>query len=643
MPSNWLAFDRIRALTRTNRIFRHERIYQDQSQLDRLTTGGDFTDINHQSSILDQTNIQISRMDRYKDYEQMDTMGEISLALDLYADEASAFDSERKHTLVIRANNKRLKKELEELFFNTLQWDNQCRPVIRYLCKFGDFPAEIVLNENRTAVSALRFMSVYNFTRVETRHGDLIGFFYADSLLPKPQFLHPWQVMHTRLTNFESSTHPYGKAIIDGGRKAYRQLRMMEDSALVYRITRAPERRKFSIPVGMVPPKEIPEYMTMMARMFKKQRFYNPATNTYDERYSPLIQEEDYFLPRRPDGSGPDVDTLPGAENLDQIADIEYFKKKMIAPTKIPFARVGIGEGGGEANEKSLSQAHSEFAKSVQWIQRELATGLTKVALVHLALRGYSVEDLRGFEIALTATSAMEELYRIETWQTRVAVMADLKDLGWFPKEWIVTHFTDLSPDEIEELKDMEATAANGGPGGGSPGGLDIPEPGSADPSIIPETPPGDEAALPGGEETPTDGSTGLLGEWRMTKMLLHHKSQLERARIIKEWARRLNKGITPDNKTLSSGMDYLIESKELDGLSKSHPPKGFGPGMIYNPNDNQSGLLVEWSVAAEDRNAAIKETYNLLQIAYGVEEIPTSTEEVTEEDLPDSQLMTEG
>jgi len=89
--------------------------------------------------------------------------------------------------------------------------------------------------------------------------------------------------------------------------------------------------------------------------------------------------------------------------------------------------------------------------------------------------------------------------------------------------------------------------------------------------------------------------------------------------------------------------MDYLIESKELDGLSKSHPPKGFGPGMIYNPNDNQSGLLVEWSVAAEDRNAAIKETYNLLQIAYGVEEIPTSTEEVTEEDLPDSQLMTEG
>jgi hypothetical protein len=58
-----------------------------------------------------------------------------------------------------------------------------------------------------------------------------------------------------------------------------------------------------------------------------------------------LIQEDDFFLPRRPDGTGPDVDVLPGGENVDKIADIEYFKKKMIAPTKIPFARVGIGEG----------------------------------------------------------------------------------------------------------------------------------------------------------------------------------------------------------------------------------------------------------------------------------------------------------
>jgi len=626
MPSNWLGFDRIRALMRTNRIFRHERIYQDQSQLDRLTTSGDFTDSNHQSAILDQTNIQVSRMDRYKDYEQMDTMGEISLALDLYADEASAFDSERKHTLVIRANNKRLKRELEDLFFNTLQWDNHCRPAIRYLCKYGDFPSEIVLNDSRNAVSALRFMSVYNFTRVETRFGDLIGFFYTDGMLPKPQFMHPWQVMHVRLTNFEALTHPYGKAVIDGGRKAHRQLRMMEDAALVYRITRAPERRKFTIPVGLIPAAEIPEYLNMIQRNFKKQRFYNPMTGTYDERYSPLIQEEDYFLPRRPDGSGPDVDTLAGAENLDQIADIEYFKKKMIAPTKIPFARVGIGEDAGKGSEKSLSQESAEFAKSVQWIQREVATGLKKVGLVHLALKGYSLEDLRGFDIALTATSAMEELYRIETWQTRVAVMADLKDLGWFPKEWIVTHFTDLSPDEIEELKDMESAAANGGSGGGSPGGLDIPDPSGPDPSIIPEEPPEGQDPSAAGQD-----DAAMLGEARLIKELYDNGQRDKAGEILRRWAGRLHRDSGPDSKPLNSGFDFILESKELDGLTTERYQNVDQP---YDVNGHE-GLLVEWSVPEDIRDKTIQEVLAVIMDEDTITDSTDEDEEIGVSDIP--------
>jgi len=84
MPSNWLVFDRIRALTRQHNIYQAERVYQDQSALDRLTSGGEFLDFNSQAAILDQTNLQINRLERYKDYEQMDQTGEISLALDLF-------------------------------------------------------------------------------------------------------------------------------------------------------------------------------------------------------------------------------------------------------------------------------------------------------------------------------------------------------------------------------------------------------------------------------------------------------------------------------------------------------------------------------------------------------------------------------
>ena len=646
MPSQWLAFDRIRALTRTYNVFQAERVFQNQSSLDRLTAGGEFLDFNQQSAILDQTNLQINRLERYKDYEQMDQTGEISLALDLYADEASLVDPERKHTLIIRARNRRLKRELEDLLFNTLQWDTYCRPSVRYLCKYGDMPYEVVLTANRDGVSSLRFMNVYNFTRIETRFGDLVGFFYMDAISPEPQFFHPWQVMHMRLTSFENIYHPYGRSVIDGGRKAFKQLRLMEDAALIYRITRAPEKRKFTIPVGLIPPKEVPEYMQMIARNFKRQRFYNPTTGTFDERYSPLIQEDDFFLPQRPDGTGPDVTVLPGAENLDQIADIEYFKKKMIAPTKIPFARVGIGEGGGEASEKSLSQSHSEFAKAVQWVQREVSTGLTKIAIIHLALRDYSVEDLKGFEIALTATSAMEELYRIETWQTRVGVMADLKELGWFPKEWIVTHFTDLSPDEIEELKEMEETESQGGPGGGVPGGLDIPpdegdippEEGDILPAEEPEAgipPESDEEA----EEIPVEGIPGFdyQAEERLIMELQKQGRMNEVKKIVQRWAGRLGRPDDPNIREFLSGFDHFIETKELDGLSASKPPSFAainGDGQnIHDPNEDKA-LLVEWSVDTTERNEVIDEVRNIVTAGESPL-IENDDEEITLEDIP--------
>lgn len=662
MPSAWLMWDRVRALTRANRIYQSERIFQDQSQLDRITAGGEFLDWNQQAAILDQTNLHINRLQRYRDYEQMDQMGEISLALDLYADEASLVDPERKHTLIIRAKSRRIKKELEELFFGTLMWDNQCRSCIRYLCKFGDCPYEVVPTRNRDGVAALRHMNVYNFTRVETKYGDLVGFFFQDEVLPEPLFLHPWQVVHMRLSSLENIFNPYGRSILDGGRKAFKQLRLMEDAALIYRITRAPDKRKFKIPVGIIPPKEVPEYMEMIARKFKRQRFYNPQTGTFDERYSPLIQEDDFFLPVRPDGTGPDVDVLQGAQNLDDIKDIEYFKKKMVAPMKIPFSRVGIGEGAGEASEKSLSATSAEFAKAVQWVQREGASGLTKVAIIHLALRGYSIQDIKSFELALTASSAIEDLYRMETWQTRTQVMSDLKELGWFPKEWIVTHFTDLTPDEIQELKEMERIAADGGDDGGDEGegagglgggmGGAAPPPGGGDdlgglgdeegkPEGDDEKPGGEEEGLGGGGGAGAGGAGGLggggLGERFNTRAERRLLVELRRQgnsqailEILERWAQRLGK--QPRDHQHISSFSYLIEHKELDGLTMDRPDPNTN-GMVRDPNDDR-GLLVEWSVPPEVRDDVIRETRLLLTGGSATAALDDA-DAVTEADLP--------
>ena len=224
--------------------------------------------------------------------------------------------------------------------------------------------------------------------------------------------------------------------------------------------TRAPEKRIFSIPVGNIPSNQVPSYLKMIADQFKKQRFYDPATGNVNWRYAPLIQEDDFWMPIRPDGTGPKVDTLKGAENLDQIKDIEYFKKKMIAPLKIPFSRVGIGDDTNANADKSLASVHSDFAKAVQFVQHEICIGLKKIALVHLALREFSADDMSSFNITMTASSAIDELYRMETWSSRANVIGTLMETRLFPEDWILSRFTDMTEEEIQQLKEIRAKSA---------------------------------------------------------------------------------------------------------------------------------------------------------------------------------------
>lgn len=605
MAFNLLLWDRIRELTRANRIFRQERIFQDQSTLDTLGRGAGYIDPHSQVSIIEQTNVQINRMQRYADYDQMDQSGsEISLALDLYADEISLVDPEYKHALIIRAENKRIKAELEELFYEILLIDRWLWPASRYLCKYGDAAFEIITDRNRTGVSSLKFMNIYNFTRIETLHGELVGFYFQDELEPQPIFMHPWSVAHFRLTSFENLFAPYGRAIIDPSRKPFKQLRLMEDAALVYRITRAPEKRIFTIPIGTIPPKDVPAYMQSIARQFKRQRFYNPTTGTFDEKYSPLIQEDDFFVPQRADGTGPTIDTLAGAENLDQIEDILYFKKKMVSPLKIPFDRVGLGESAGQPHDKSLSQSDADFAKAVKRIQSELSLVLTKIAIVHMALRGYPIESIKGFSLHLAATSALEDLYRMETWQTRAAVMAELKDLGYFPEEWIVTRFTDLSPDEIEDLKDADVRETGAGKGGvGGP----IPDLSGGDEEFpAGEKPPGGEEGGPEASEKPgeegDEGEDEDLGfEIPGEDEALEGYDNNREKKLLAEFAEfesRTTREYKVSSPIVESQFEYLVESGELDRL----------------PHGKDDKILVESSVTDETCNEVKVEVANILK-----------------------------
>ena len=448
-------FDRIRAYFKGSNLYNDEKIATNQTDMRRLTYNGNFINFNDPNSIINNTELVVSRLTRYSDYLLMDQMGEISLSLDMYADESTQMDTERKHSLLIKSSELEIKQDLEFLFYNIINIDAKLRPLARYLCKYGDIPLRISVSPNRDSVVALYPLNAHFFTRIETRLGDLVGFYYNDVSQQQiePIFMHPYEVAHFRLLSFENTFAPYGSSVLEGARKDFKRLRLMEDAALIYRVVRAPEKRVFKIPVGDLPTNQQYPYLKQIANQYKRGRFYDPETGEVNFRYSPQIQEDDFWLPVRSDGTGPTIEVLQGAENLDQIADIEYFKKKVISALKVPFGRVGIGNDQGVGSDKSLSSSSSEFSKAVQWIQREIAYGLKKVALVHLALRGYPLESIHNFDLTLTASSAIDELYRIETWSSRATVIGTLKDTGLFPDDWLVSHFTDLTDDEIEEMK----------------------------------------------------------------------------------------------------------------------------------------------------------------------------------------------
>jgi hypothetical protein len=495
-----------------------------------------------------------------------------------------------------------------------------------------------------------KFMNVYNFTRIETKYGDLVGFFFQDQHVAEPVFLHPWQVMHLRLTSFENIYHPYGRSLLDGARKHFKQLRLMEDAALIYRITRAPEKRVFTIPVGNIAPAEVEQYIESIARQFKKKQFFDPSTGDVNERWHPLIQEDDFWLPQRADGTGPTITTLPGAENLDDIKDIEYFKKKMVCALKVPFDRVGLGEGQ-STEERSLTAVDPVFAKEVQWIQREVAVGLKKIAIIHLALAGFKEEDLRDFDIHMTASSAIDELYRIETWQSRANVIESLRATEMFPKKWILKRFTNMTDDEIDDMEDdmaeMQANMPGMEPGAvGGMGGM----PGMGGGMAPPEG-----EALPPGEPVPLEVGAPPSGEMgNLPPLPEDYDVDLERQLLVeyKKYEDDLKKPINED-KVYSSYDHYATNLSNK--ICEAHLRSGYVnmlnncqlDGLAIFTEDGQGNkkeqVLIESYLSKDVINEAKKRAKILLTEQAGEQgNAIDDDDEITTHDLPSRNVFVE-
>jgi hypothetical protein len=275
----------------------------------------------------------LDRMARYSEFAEMEYQPEIAAALNIFADETSAGD-ERGKAFHLFSKNPEVKKALEELFYDILNIDFNIRPWVRNLVKYGDF---FLYNE---VVPDIGIINVQPIPVNELERED--GFDQNDPyairykwLTRGNRYLENWQVTHMRVLGNDLFL-PYGTSILEPARRVWRQLTMMEDSMLLYRVVRSPERRVFYIDVGNVAPNDVPSYMEAVKETLKSRNQLDKSTGQMDARYNPLDIESDYFIPVRGGTSGTKIETLPGGQNATAVDDVKYLQQKMFAALQVP-------------------------------------------------------------------------------------------------------------------------------------------------------------------------------------------------------------------------------------------------------------------------------------------------------------------
>lgn len=458
---------------------------------------------------------QYERLSRYADYSEMEFTPEIASALDIYADEVTA-KNEHGEVLQIVTKNDEIKQVLETLFYDVLNIEYNIWSWVRNLVKYGDFVLFVDAKESNGVLNMLPIP----INEIEREEGYDKNDPFAVRfrwLTQGNMILENWQIVHVRMLGNDNFL-PYGSSIIEPARRIWRQLILIEDAMLVYRIVRSPERRVFKIDVGNIPPEQVEQYIEKVKGALKRQQVVDPSTGRVDLRYNPLSVDEDYFIPIRGDRSS-DISTLAGGQFTGDIDDVQYIQNKLFSALKIPKAYLSYeAELGSKA---TLAQQDVRFARTIDRIQKIVVSELSKIAIIHLFLHGYKGEDLVDFELKLANSSIIAEQQYLELWRTKLEIASSAQE-GVFDREFIWKRIFKLSDEEIDNIREgkkfdkiedlyleqvqlpgMDAGIPEGDEGG--EGDL---------PSTLGGAPPGGgEEPPPGGEEGPPEGAGALPPE----------------------------------------------------------------------------------------------------------------------------------
>lgn len=241
--------------------------------------------------------------------------------------------------------------------------------------------------------------------------------------------------------------------------KSLNQVRMIEDAIVIYRISRAPERRVFYIDVGSLPKTKAEQYMKDIMNRYRNKLVYDASTGEIKDDRRHMSMLEDYWLPRREGGRGTEINTLDGAKNLNEIDDLLYFQKKLYRSLNIPASRMDDTTGFNMGKSSEITRDELRFFKFVERLRKKFSTLFMDLLKVQLLLKNIITPD-DWKELSQTAAiifnkdSYFTELKETELLKIRMEALRDIHDhIGvFFSKKWIQKKILHLSDEEVELL-----------------------------------------------------------------------------------------------------------------------------------------------------------------------------------------------
>ena len=449
------------------------------------------------STILDTDGRSRTEDDLIRRYRDIAIQPECDSAIEDIVSEAIASDERDMCVSVVLDNlqvsatiKKRIKEEFERIL-QLLDFNNKAHDIFRRWYVDGRiFYHKVIDSQNpRKGIQQLRYIDPRKIKKVREVQTDKKG--GVDVVKKFKEFYiynqHGHQVNNTstgvKLTFDSISYCPSGLIDMHKGTvlsylnkaiKPVNQLRMIEDSVVIYRISRAPERRIFYIDVGNLPKIKAEQYLKDVMNRYRNKLVYDASTGEIRDDRNHMSMLEDFWLPRREGGRGTEITTLPGGANLGEIDDITYFQRKLYRSLNVPISRLEAEQNFSLGRSTEITRDELKFTKFVGKLRKKFSVIFNDLLKTQLILTGVIAEEewksmSEHIQFDFLQDNNFTELKNAELLKERLEMLSQVENYvgTYFSKEWVKKNVLHLTDDEIGEMqKQMDGEGDDNGEDG---------------------------------------------------------------------------------------------------------------------------------------------------------------------------------